>query len=269
MFKSKIVPIGAVKAGPADGLAEGEFIVYPSTFIRRPDIVGDVIAKGAFDDTIAKWKASGQTLPGQFGHRFDDPEYYVAAGTDQGVDDRGWWVQGMFDPEPKAQKVYRLVKGRRLGKLSFAYDVLAEGLITLSRDKGDLVDGPANELQKLDVHEFSFVPFAANDDTFVAGIKQDQAAAVLQNIAAELKAGRVLSSKNETLLRAAYESIGNVLDGLEKVPDDGKAKADEPQHDPAAMRQALVKMSLEQIELAAELIACEQQDNTDNEGIQS
>lgn len=256
MFKSKIVPIGAVKAGPEDGLAEGEFIVYPSTFIRRPDSYGDVIAKGAFDETIAEWKASGETLPGQFGHRFDDPEYYVAAGTDQGTDDRGWWVKGIFDPEPKAQKVYRLVKGRRLGKLSFSFDTLDEGKTVLSIAAGDLVDGPANELRKVKVHEFSFVPFAANDDTFVAGIKQDQAARALTEIAAELKAGRVLSAKNESLLRAAYDSIGSVLDGLETI-DAGKAKADEPQPDPAAMRGALVKMSLDQIDLTAELIAAE------------
>lgn len=261
MFKLKEVPIGLVKAGPDDGLAEGEAIVYPSTFIRRPDSVGDVIAKNAFDDTIAEWKQSGQVLPGQYGHRFDDPEYYVAAGLDQGVDDRGWWVRTVFDPEPKAQKVYRLVKGRRLGKLSFAYDTLDEGPITLSRDKGDLVDGPANELRKLKVHEFSFVPFAANDDTFVAGVKQAQAAQALQQIAGELKAGRVLSAKNESLLRAAYDSIGNVLDGIGKTDttnDDDAAKASEPQPDQAAMRKALAEMSIAEIELAAELIACEQ-----------
>ena len=40
------------KAGPEDGLAEGEFIVYPSTFTREPDAYGDVVAKGAFAETI-------------------------------------------------------------------------------------------------------------------------------------------------------------------------------------------------------------------------
>jgi hypothetical protein len=62
-----------VKAGPEDGLKEGEFIVYPSTFTKTPDSYGDVVAPGAFLKTIDTWKNSGNTLPGLFGHRMDDP----------------------------------------------------------------------------------------------------------------------------------------------------------------------------------------------------
>ena len=162
--KIKTVPV-SFKAGPEDGLEEGEFIVYPSTFTRIPDAYGDVVAKGAFLDTIAAWEASGNTLPGLYGHRMDDPDYFVAHAIEMSEDDHGWRVKGVFDLEnPKARQTYKLVKGRRLNQLSFAYDVVDAEVIT--------EDGERKlELRKLDVHEFSFVPIGANRDTSVVAIK--------------------------------------------------------------------------------------------------
>lgn len=211
------------KAGPDDGLQEGEFLVYPSTFTRTPDSYGDVVAKGAFTETIAEWKESGGTLPGLFGHRLDDPDFYVAGALDMGEDDHGWWVKGAFDMDsPKGPQVYRLVKGKRLRQLSFAFDVLEEGQV-------ELEDGTtANELRKLRVHEFSFVPIGANQDTSVVAIK----ALVEQVVAeAEVKAGRAISAKNEATLREAVDKIAaaagdikNVLSVLDGESDDaGKA----------------------------------------------
>lgn len=197
-----------VKAGPADGLAEGEFLVYPSTFTRKPDSYGDVVKKGAFADTIQEWKDSGLTLPGLYGHRFDDPDYFVASASEMGEDDHGWWVKGAFDLEsPKGQQVYRLVKGRRLSQLSFAFDILEDGAVEL--DDGQ----KANELRKLKVYEFSFVPIGANQDTSVVAIKA---------LAEGMKAGRVLSAKNEKSLRDARDALDTVLASLGDT-EDGKA----------------------------------------------
>lgn len=162
----KYSPAAGLKAGTGDGLAEGEFIAYPSTFTRTPDSYGDIVAPGAFLNTIADWKASGNVLPGLFGHRMDDPEYFVASATDMGEDDHGWWVRGRFDLDTaKGAQVYRLVKDKRLAQLSFAYDVLDHAKVTLE-------DGTnVNELRKVRVYEFSFVPVGANQDTSVVGIK--------------------------------------------------------------------------------------------------
>ncbi|MRX45328.1 HK97 family phage prohead protease [Agromyces kandeliae] len=162
----KYTPATGLKAGVDDGLTEGEFIAYPSTFTRTPDSYGDVVAKGAFLRTIADWKASGNVLPGLFGHRMDDPDYFVASATDMGEDDHGWWVRGRFDLDsPKGVQVYRLVKDRRLAQLSFAYDVQDKATVTLA-------DGTsATELRRVNVYEFSFVPVGANQDTGVVGVK--------------------------------------------------------------------------------------------------
>lgn len=205
-MKVKDVPV-SFKAGPEDGLKDGEFIVYPSTFTREPDAYGDVVAKGAFLDDIAAWKESGNVLPGLYGHRMDDPDYFIAGAIDEGEDEHGWWVKGEFDLEsPKGKQVYRLVKGKRISQLSFAYDVLDEGEI-------ELEDGTkANELRKLKRYEFSFVPVGANQDTSVVAVKSA--------VDALAKAGRTISAKNETALRDARDAIDSVLSSLD---DDGKS----------------------------------------------
>ena len=124
----KSVALSGVKAGPDDGLKEGEFLVYPATFTREPDSYGDVIAKGAFMDSIAKWKASGDVMPGMYLH---DPNQIVAGATDMGEDDHGWWVKGSFDDDPQAQRIYKLLKGRRLSALSFAFNTEDSGEVKL------------------------------------------------------------------------------------------------------------------------------------------
>lgn len=208
-MKIKSVPVDPkrVKAGPEDGLKEGQFIVYPSTFTRTPDSYGDVVAKGAFLDTIKDWEESGDVLPGLYGHRMDDPDFFVAGATKMVEDEHGWRVEGEFDMEsPKGPHVYRLVKGRRLRQLSFAYDVIDEAGV-------ELEDGrKANELRKLKVYEFSFVPIGANQDTSVVAVK---------GIIDGLKAGRTLSAKNETALREARDAIDSVLSSL--GDEDGKS----------------------------------------------
>lgn len=212
-MRVKNVPIGGVKAGPEDGLEEGEFIVYPSTFIKEPDSYGDIVAKGAFLDTIQEWKDSGNTLPGLYGHRMDDPDYFVAGATEMSEDDHGWRVKGKFDLDsPKGPQVYRLVKGRRLNQLSFAYDVLDEKTITLEDGR------KANELQRLKVYEFSFVPIGANQDTSVVAVK-----ALTEAMTGELKAGRVLAQKHIDSLRSAQEAIGAVIEAAEATNDQEKA----------------------------------------------
>lgn len=204
----KTAPV-RIKAGPEDNLAEGEFLVYPSTFTRTADAYGDVVAPGAFANTIKEWKESGNSLPGLYGHRMDDPDYAVAYALDMGEDDHGWWVHGTFDLDsPKGPQVYRLVKGRRLTQLSFAFDVIDSG--TVSLDDGT----KANELRELKVYEFSFVPVGANQDTSVVAVKDATTA-----LTHSLKSGRVLAQKHIDSLRTAWEAIGDVLDAAEASPN--------------------------------------------------
>lgn len=205
-MKTKQVAV-SVKAGPEDGLEEGQFLVYPSTFTKTPDSYGDVVMPGAFLDTIAEWKSSGNTLPGLYGHRMDDPDYFVAGALDMGEDEHGWWVKGEFDLDsPKGPQVYRLVKGRRISQLSFAYDVI-EGGWAKSEEHPDFY-----EIRKAKVYEFSFVPVGANQDTSVVAVK-----ALADEIEAGVKAGRAISAKNEITLREAAEKISAAAGDIKSV----------------------------------------------------
>lgn len=204
-----------------DGLKEGEFLVYPSTFTRTPDSYGDVVKAGAFAADIAERAAAGVKLPGLFGHRMDDPDFFVAEMIEEGEDDHGWWVKGRFLLDsPKGRTVYNLVKSGLLRELSFAFDVLDEGAV-------DLGDGQkANELRALKVYEYSFVPVGANSDTSVVAVKS-AAAAVLDGA----KAGRVLSAKNQDALRGAIADLQATTSALEGVLAESEPNEDQDEED--------------------------------------
>lgn len=231
-MKIKTLPV-QFKAGPPDGLKEREFLVYPATFIRQADSWGDVIAKGAFLDDIAERKAAGSVLSGLWAHRMDDPDFYVATGSEEGEDDHGWWVRGMFDESAKSESTYRLVKGRRVRKLSFAYDVLGEGQVELENGQ------KANELRKLRVHEFSFVPVGANRDTSVVAVKGavDALTEFTRQLAAQtIQPGQLLAKDHIDSLRSAQEAIAAVITAAEgrqdqhdqHDPDQGKSSGTRP-----------------------------------------
>lgn len=207
----KSIALSGVKAGPDDGLEEGEFLVYPSTFTREPDSYGDVIAKGAFVKSIEKWKSSGDVMPAMYLH---DPNQIVGEAIDMGEDDHGWWVKGRFDDDPAAQRVYKHLKGRRLSALSFGFTTGAEGQV-------ELEDGTkANELREVDALEFSFLPkgFAANSDTSVVAVKT-----LADSLKHDVKAGRVLAAKHITSLRNAADAISAVIAAAEATDDQEKA----------------------------------------------
>lgn len=204
-----------LKAGPADGLAEGQFEAYASVF-GNVDSYGDVVQPGAFADTLKEWEASGNNLPVLFGHNMSDPEYNIGHVVEAVEDERGLRVLAQLDLEtPKGLATYRLLKGRRISQMSFAYDVL-------DGSWGEKDGQEVYNLHKLKVYEVSVVPIGANQETEVLAVKA--AAAVL---AGSLKEGRVISAKNLDSLRSAYEAIGAVLSSAEPVGTD-EGKASEP-----------------------------------------
>ena len=212
-----------IKAGPDDGLGEGQFQAYASVFGNK-DSYGDVIVKGAFADDLKAWENSGAPIPLLFGHNLADPDFNIGHVLDAKEDDHGLLVTAQLDMEsPKAPQVYRLLKGRRLNQMSFAYDVLDGGPANSEEH------GQYNELRKLKTYEISVVPIGANQETEVLAVK-----AAVEQIAAP-KAGRVLSAKNLSALKAARDAIDSVLaagepaEDQEKASTSGQAKDEEPQ----------------------------------------
>ncbi|MGC0363275.1 HK97 family phage prohead protease [Rhodococcus sp. 27YEA15] len=166
VMKHKGITVGKIKAGADDGLGEGEFIAYASVFGNR-DSYGDVVQPGAFAKSIAAWAKSGNTLPILYGHDAKNPHMNVGGVVSMVEDERGLKVHGRLDLDtPTGEQVYRLVKGRRLSQLSFAYDE-----VTAHPVKGDPRLGNYKSLDELHLHEVSLVPVGANRETSVLAVK--------------------------------------------------------------------------------------------------
>jgi HK97 family phage prohead protease len=202
-----------------DGLAEGQFEAYVATYDR--DSYGDRIIPGAFEETLKDWQNAPGPLPVLWSHRADDPDYHIGHVVEaEERKGRGLWVRGQLDLEmPKAKAVHRLLVDRRVTQFSFAYDVV-DG----SEAKAD--GEWEYELRKLKLYEVGPCLVGVNQETELINAK------ALRQVVEDMKAGRVLSAKNEGILRTAYEGIGTVLGALDKPEDEGKAsgtaKAEEP-----------------------------------------
>lgn len=191
-----------IKAGPDDGLAEGEFTAYASVFGNK-DSYGDVVLPGAFADTLAEWKDSGNVLPLLFGHNMSDPDFNIGGVLEAKEDEHGLLVKSALDLDnPKAAQVYRLVKGRRLSQMSFAYDVQEGGEAEREREDGS--KEYIYELRKLKLYEVSVVPIGANQETEILAVKAAQSAA-------HLLGGGPLSQGSASEILKAYNALGDLL----------------------------------------------------------
>lgn len=175
---------------------------YFSTYDRIPDSYGDVIAKGAFTETIAKRKESGHPFPLCYNH---DLNQIIGSVDPNDIEDtdKGPLMKASFFGSALAQEKRELVKEGVIFQFSFAYDVLEAGLTTLD-------DGTkANELRKLDLFEVSLVPIPANQ----------------RAVMTDVKAGRRNSKADEAAIRQAISLLESVLEDRDD-PEDGEDDAD-------------------------------------------
>jgi uncharacterized protein len=200
-----------VKAGPDAGLEEGQFEAYASIF-GNIDSYGDVVQPGAFENTLKEWAESGNFLPVLFGHNMADPDYNIGHVLEAKEDERGLWVRGQLDLDSaKGAQVHRMLKGKRISQLSFAYDVI-------KGTWGQLDGVDVYELHEVKIYEVSLVTIGANQETEVLAVKT-----AMESLDAGVKEGRVLSSKHVDSLRAARDSIDAVLAAAEVATDQEKA----------------------------------------------
>ena len=197
-----------IKAAQDGG--NGGFTGYASTFDREPDAYGDVVAKGAFAETLKAWAECGKPIPLLYGHNMEDPDYNIGTVTAE-EDERGLLINASFDGSPKAQRVRELVGDGRLYKMSFAFDVLDEGEI-------ELEDGTkANELRKLELYEVSVVLVPANSHAEILEAKS------------RTKYGMTISKATGEELSSVAEALGEIAELAKKasdtiaalMPDDG------------------------------------------------
>lgn len=171
--KVKTCPVQIKAAGAENGLDEGEFEALVSVF-GNADAVGDIVFKGAFKNTLEKWGKSGDPIPVIWSHQHDDPESHIGYVVEAKETDDGLWVKGKVDmEEPRARKVYKLLKGRRVTKFSFAYDIKDPDLSKIE----DFDDIPWNDtggfdLKELDLFEVGPTLIPANAETDLLAVKE-------------------------------------------------------------------------------------------------
>ena len=150
-----------IKAQEDKGTIEGYF----STYDRIPDSYGDVVAPGAFTETIKAREASGHPFPLCWNHDLDQIIGAVDSITDN---DHGPYMVAHFFDTPLAQEKREIVKSGVVYQFSFAYSVEDEAVV-------ELADGTkANELRKLNLYEVSVVPIPANPRAEVTNIKSNE-----------------------------------------------------------------------------------------------
>jgi hypothetical protein len=149
-----------------------------------------------------------------------DPDFNIGYVVKAEEDNVGLKVTAQLDLEnPKAKQVYRMLKGRRIDQMSFAYDVI-DG-------SNETIDGQdVYAIRDMKLYEVSVVTVGANQETEVLAVKQMPV--VADRILTDVKAGRVLSAKNENELRSAHEAIGRVLHVLDGTTDEQKASEPDP-----------------------------------------
>ncbi|MFE2600116.1 HK97 family phage prohead protease [Streptomyces sp. NPDC059396] len=189
-------------AGPADGLAEGQFVALVSVFDNE-DSMGDVVRPGAFTETLAQWAAKGDPIPVIWAHKWGDPFAHIGTVVKAVETLEGLEVTGQIDDlgeNETADQVYRLLKGRRVTQFSFAYDETESAWVKDTEHRW----GGYWELRRLKLFEVGPCLVGANQET-------ELLAAKAASLARGAKAGRVLSQANYDTLTSAYESIGEVL----------------------------------------------------------
>ncbi|MGW4250331.1 HK97 family phage prohead protease [Streptomyces californicus] len=189
--------------GPADGLAEGEFIAIVSVFDNE-DSMGDVIRFGAFGQVLAEWKASGDPLPVVWSHKWSDAFSHIGVAVESQEIPEGLKVRARIedlDTNPTARHVHGLLKGRRITQFSFAYEVGEGGWV----ESDTHPYGGYYEIKRFSrLFEVGPCLVGANQQT-------ELLAAKAADLAHTAKAGRVLSQQNYDALASAHTSIGEVL----------------------------------------------------------
>lgn len=219
---NKTAPVQIKAVGTDDGLDDGQFEAIVAVF-GSEDLGGDVVEPGAFKDTLAEWKASGDPIPIYWSHRMDDPEYNIGHVLDAKEVDRGLWVKGQIDQDTaddnrKALRAYKLMKGRRVTQFSWSYTVTDGGFV--DRDGKSFY-----QIRKVKVHEVGPTPVGLHPDTELLAVKSADMTAAVQGLAeaGDLDALRKARALIDDVLAADGGEAGNT--------PDGKATGDEPAND--------------------------------------
>ena len=174
----------------------GKVSGYFSTYDEEPDSYGDIVAPGAFTDTIKKRKTTGHPFPLCFNHNMD-----AVIGTVDTIEDteKGPLITASFLNTEKAQEVREMVKSGAVWQFSFAYDIVERKEPTDEQK----TKGIEQVLTKLNLYEVSIVVVPANQNAVMT----------------DVKSGRRNRKSDEDTIREIIRLANSLLDNVDNVDD--------------------------------------------------
>lgn len=138
----------------------GEFEGYGSVF-GVEDSYSDVVVKGAFEKSLAKWKEKGRLPALLWQHDMSEP---IGVYTEMKEDDVGLYVKGklLIEDDPLARRAHAHMKAGSLSGMSIGY--------CLEDYDYDQAKG-VWMLKEIDLWEVSLVTFPSNDEARVSNVK--------------------------------------------------------------------------------------------------
>lgn len=139
---------------------DGTFSGYGSVF-GVEDSYGEIVAKGAFADSLKEIEAKGRPVPVLWQHRSAEP---LGIYTQLKEDDTGLYVEGrlLIESLPRAKEAHALMQVGAVSGLSIGYLVRQS-----SYDEKTNI----RTLTKVDLMEISIVTFPANDEARIDSVK--------------------------------------------------------------------------------------------------
>ena len=171
-MERKQIDVGfLVKAVSDDGVIEG----YGSVFGVR-DTCSDIVASGAFNESLAAHKAAG-TMPAMlWQHRQDEP---IGVWKSMDEDDKGLAVRGQLAMETvRGREAHALLKMGALNGLSIGF---------YSKEWQYDRETDTRTLTKVDLWETSLVTFPANQAARVTSIKSIEALESIRDVESLLR----------------------------------------------------------------------------------
>lgn len=140
--------------------SSGHFTGYGSVF-GNVDSYKEIVAPGAFAESLAQWKNSGRLPPVLWQHRAGEP---VGPYLEMSEDAHGLFVHGqlLVEDVQRAREARALMQAKAVNGLSI-------GFVT-REDSYDKVSG-IRTLKKVDLWEVSIVTFPANPAAQIAAVK--------------------------------------------------------------------------------------------------
>lgn len=236
-MENKICLNQDIKASNSSGAMtfEGYLAVFGNI-----DSYGDVIEKGAFQESIKSINSEGKTLPilenhGGWGMSSSD---YTPLGFFESIkeDDYGLYVKGKLYSTDRGKNAYIMLKESPKGSVGMSIGYCVRGMKWAGKIPGDKNDdGVVRFLTDIDLREGSIVTFPANDKARILDVKSEalkkrELEKILKDNGYSVKESVAISSilskhifkgeeqqVNDTQIKSAYEILQKACADLESI----------------------------------------------------